>query len=126
MTGRHVPRILVVEDEPRIAGFLTDGLRREGYDVVAAEDGEVGTFLAVTETFDAILLDLSLPGTSGLSVLDAVRLRSPNVPVLVLTARDDAATRERCLQAGATGFLPKPLVFAEVVATLDTFVRGPS
>lgn len=124
MSCRHVPRVLVVEDEPRIAGFLAKGLKREGYAVVAVEDGDVAAFLADTEAFDAVLLDLGLPGTSGLGVLDAVRRRSPDVPVLVLTARDDALTRERCLQAGATRFLPKPLVFTEVVAILRTYLRG--
>ncbi|MFN2557937.1 MAG: response regulator transcription factor [Nitriliruptorales bacterium] len=123
MTCRPVPRVLVVEDEPRIAGFLVKGLQREGYDVVAAEDGDVATFLVDTEEFDALLLDLGLPGTSGLGVLHAVRRRNSRVPVLILSAHDDPATREQCLQAGATSFLAKPLVFAEVVSALHAQLR---
>jgi two-component system, OmpR family, copper resistance phosphate regulon response regulator CusR len=103
-------RVLVVEDEPRIAHFLAKGLRLDGHEVVVAEDGEVAVFLSLTEAFDAVVLDLTLPGRSGLEVLAAVHAEHPGLPVLMLTGRDDPAARRACLAAGAAGFLAKPLV----------------
>ena len=106
-------RILVIEDEPRIAGFLARGLGREGHDVVIAEDGDVGLFLALSEPVDVVVLDLSLPGRSGLEVLTELRRQRPDLPVLMLTGHDDPRSRAACLDAGASGFATKPLVFAE-------------
>jgi DNA-binding response OmpR family regulator len=103
-------RVLVVEDEPRIAHFLAKALRLDGHEVVVAEDGEVAVFLSLTEPFDAVVLDLTLPGRSGLEVLETVHAERPDVPVLMLTGRDDPAARRACLEAGAAGFLAKPLV----------------
>lgn len=107
-------RVLVVEDEPRIAHFLGKALRLDGHEVVVAEDGEVAVFLALTEPFDAVVLDLTLPGRSGLEVLAAVHAERPSVPVLMLTGRDDPAARRACMAAGAAGFLAKPLVVDEL------------
>ena len=113
-------RVLVVEDEPRIAHFLAKALRLDGHEVVVAEDGEVGLFLGMTEPFDLAVLDLTLPGRSGLEVLTALRGAHPLVPVLMLTGRDDPEARRACEQAGASDFLAKPLV----VADLRERVRG--
>ncbi len=113
-------RVLVVEDEPRIAHFLAKALRLDGHEVVVAEDGEVGLFLGMTEPFDLAVLDLTLPGRSGLEVLTALRGAHPQVPVLMLTGRDDPEARRACEQAGASDFLAKPLV----VADLRERVRG--
>ena len=107
-------RVLVVEDEPRIAHFLAKALRLDGHEVVVAEDGEVAVFLSLTESFDAVVLDLTLPGRSGLDVLTTVHAELPDVPVLMLTGRDDPAARRACMDAGAAGFLAKPLVVADL------------
>ena len=109
-------RVLVVEDEPRIADFVGRALRREGHEVVVAEDGEVGEFLALTETFDLAVLDLGLPGRTGLEVLATLHRDRPGLPVLMLTGHDDRAARRACAQAGAVGFLAKPLVVADLCA----------
>jgi DNA-binding response OmpR family regulator len=109
-------QILVIEDEPRIAGFLVKGLRREGHEVVVAEDGDVGLFLATTEAFDLVVLDLGLPSLHGLDVLHGIRDAHADLPVIMLTARDEPEARERCLAGGASGFVTKPLVFADLAA----------
>ena len=98
-------RVLVVEDESRIAHFLSKGLRLDGHEVVVAEDGEVGLFLGLTEPFDLAVLDLTLPGRSGLEVLGALHRDRPGMPVLMLTGRDDPAVRRACEEAGAAAFL---------------------
>jgi DNA-binding response OmpR family regulator len=105
-----VSRVLVVEDEPRIAHFLGKALRLDGHDVVVAEDGEVALFLAMTEPFDLAVLDLTLPGRSGLDVLVELHRDRPALPVMMLTGRDDPAARRACAEAGAVAFLAKPLV----------------
>jgi two-component system, OmpR family, copper resistance phosphate regulon response regulator CusR len=127
VTGAVPPaasRILLVEDEPRIVDFLAKGLQRDGHEVVAAEDGGVGRFMATTEHFDLVILDLGLPGQSGLDVLVAIRAERPDVPVLMLTGHDEPEARRRCLEAGATGFATKPLVFAEFRERVAAILRG--
>ena len=114
MTGASGSRVLVVEDEPRIAGFLAKALTADGHEVVVAEDGEVGLFLGLTEPFDAVVLDLTLPGRPGLEVLRGLLEQTPGLPVLMLTGRDDPAARRACQEAGAAGFLAKPLVVADL------------
>ena len=116
-------RVLVVEDEPRIAHFLAKALRLDGHEVVVAEDGEVAVFLSLTEPFDAVVLDLTLPGRSGLEVLASVHAERPAVPVLMLTGRDDPAARRACLEAGAAGFLAKPLVVDELRAQVRSLLE---
>jgi DNA-binding response OmpR family regulator len=120
-----VTRVLVVEDEPRIAHFLGKALRLDGHEVVVAEDGEVGLFLALSEPFDAAVLDLTLPGRSGLDVLRELHRDRPDLPVLMLTGRDDPAARRACKEAGAAGFLAKPLVVADLRAEVLSLVRPP-
>lgn len=106
-------RLLLIEDEERIAQFLVKGLTREGYDIVVAEDGDVGLFLAATERFDAVILDMGLPGIPGIEVLEQIHHRHPSVPVIMLTGHDEPSARRRCLSAGASGFVTKPLIFTE-------------
>ena len=117
-------RVLVVEDEPRIAHFLGKALRLDGHEVVVAEDGEVGLFLALTEPIDLAVLDLTLPGRSGLEVLTALRQQRTDVPVLMLTGRDDPAARRACRDAGASAFLAKPLVVADLRREVRTLLDG--
>jgi two-component system, OmpR family, copper resistance phosphate regulon response regulator CusR len=122
---RHVQdvRILVVEDEHKVAQALREGLAGEGYDVTLEETGEGAFFRAATESFDAILLDVMLPGRDGLTILQSLRARGIATPVLVLTARDTLADRVRGLDAGADDYLVKPFAFAELLARIRALVR---
>jgi DNA-binding response OmpR family regulator len=116
-------RILVVEDEQKVADALKEGLEDERYDVVVERTGEGAFFRVNTETFDVVLLDLTLPGRDGLEILRALRHRRLDTPVLVLTARDSLEDRVIGLDAGADDYLVKPFAFAELVARLRALVR---
>jgi len=117
-------RVLLIEDEPRIASFLAKGLTKIGWDVVVAEDGAVGLFLATTDSFDAVVLDLGLPDTDGISVLTAIRAEERETPVVVLTGQDDPGSRRACAEAGAAGLLTKPFTFADLRAELTRHVQA--
>ena len=116
-------RVLVVEDEQKVANALREGLEGEKYDVVVERTGEGAFFRVTTETFDVILLDLGLPGRSGLEILTALRERGLKTPVLVLTARDSVQDRVLGLDGGADDYLVKPFAFAELVARIRALVR---
>src|SRR4029079_11020961 len=115
-------RVLVVEDEQKVANALQEGLEGERYDVVVERTGEGAFFRVTTETFDVILLDLGLPGRSGLEILTALRERGLKTPVLVLTARDSVQDRVLGLDGGADDYLVKPFAFAELVARIRALV----
>ena len=117
--------LLVVEDEKKVAGALREGLEGEGYSVVVEGTGE-GAFsrlVAQYDTFDAVLLDLTLPGRDGLEVLSDLRRRGIETPVIVLTARDSLGDRVVGLDAGADDYLIKPFAFAELLARLRAVGR---
>ncbi|MET0215910.1 MAG: response regulator transcription factor [Vicinamibacterales bacterium] len=116
-------RILVVEDELKVANALREGLQGERYDVVVERTGESAFFRVTTESFDAILLDLTLPGRDGLEILKAMRDRGIKTPVLALTARDSLQDRVLGLDTGADDYMVKPFAFAEVVARIRALVR---
>jgi len=116
-------RILVVEDEKKVANALLEGLKGERYDVVVERTGEGAFFRLTTESFDAVLLDLTLPGRDGLEILGAMRERGMKTPVLVLTARDTLEDRVIGLDAGADDYLIKPFAFAELLARVRALVR---
>jgi DNA-binding response OmpR family regulator len=116
-------RVLIIEDDPKVAGAVAAGLQAEGYDVVHSRSGEDGYFRATTEPFDLILLDLGLPGRSGLEILAGLRRRGLSIPVLVLTARDAVEDRVLGLDSGADDYLIKPFAFAELVARLRALLR---
>ena len=116
-------RILVVEDEPKVANALREGLEGEAYDATVAPTGEDAFFRLSTETFDVILLDLMLPGRDGLQILRTIRERGVDTPVLVLTARDTLEDRLAGLNSGADDYLRKPFAFAEVLARIRALVR---
>jgi DNA-binding response OmpR family regulator len=116
-------RILVVEDEKKVANALLEGLKGERYDVVVEHTGEGAFFRITTEPFDAVLLDLTLPGRDGLEILGAMRERGVKTPVLVLTARDTLEDRVIGLDAGADDYLIKPFAFAELLARVRALVR---
>ena len=115
--------ILIVEDEAAIARFLERGLNAHGHRVLCAYDGEEGTRLAVEEPVDLVLLDISLPRLDGREVLRRIRLRRPDLPVLMLTARDDTRNKVGALDAGADDYLTKPFVFEELLARVRALTR---
>ena len=116
-------RILVVEDEAKVAGALREGLRAEGYDAVVATTGEEGHFLACSEAFDLVVLDVMLPGRSGLEVLRALRARKCPTPVILLTARSAVEDRVLGLDVGADDYLVKPFAFPELLARIRALLR---
>lgn len=116
-------RVLIVEDDFKVAGALRTGLVTEGYDAVVSRTGEDGYFRATNEPFDVIVLDLGLPGRDGLEILSGLRQRGLTVPVLVLTARDSIEDRVAGLDRGADDYLVKPFAFAELLARLRSLLR---
>jgi DNA-binding response OmpR family regulator len=116
-------RVLVVEDELKVANALREGLEGERYDVVVERTGEDAFFRMTTETFDLILLDLGLPGRDGLQILTALRSKGVKTPVLVLTARDALQDRVAGLDSGADDYLVKPFAFAELLARIRALMR---
>jgi two-component system OmpR family response regulator len=115
-------RILVVEDEPDLRRLLEQALREEGYAVDVAADGKTGLYKATAWDYDALILDLMLPGMSGWDVLSRLRA-TKDVPVLILTARDNLADRVRGLDTGADDYLVKPFALAELHARLRALIR---
>jgi DNA-binding response OmpR family regulator len=118
-----MPRLLVIEDQKKLLGSLQRGLEEEGYEVVAAASGEEGYYAATTEDFDAVVLDLMLPGRPGLQVLRDLRANHFARPVLILTARDTVDDRVAGLDSGADDYLVKPFAFAELLARLRALLR---
>jgi DNA-binding response OmpR family regulator len=118
------PRVLVVEDEPGIVDFVRRGLHATGFAVEVACDGIEGERLVLDESFDAIVLDLMLPGRSGLEILASLRAAGSNVPVIVLTARGEVEDRVAGLDAGAVDYLVKPFSMAELVARVRAQLRA--
>ncbi len=116
-------RILVVEDEERIASFLEEGLQGEGFSTVVARDGEEALTLGAAPDIDGVVLDVMLPKRDGYSVLMALRARRPNLPVLMLTARGDLDSKVGGLEAGADDYLTKPFAFKELLARLRALLR---
>jgi len=116
-------RILVVEDEARILAFLTRGLEAEGYTVVAADNGRDGLALATAEPWDLVVLDLLLPGLSGLQVLRELHRARPQLPVLILSARSDLQTKLRGFELGATDYVAKPFSLDELLARVRVQLR---
>jgi DNA-binding response OmpR family regulator len=116
-------RVLVVEDERKVARALKSGLETEGYEVALAETGEEGFFLANAQTFDVVILDVMLPGRNGLEILSTMRKRGVQSPVLVLTAKDAIEDRIVGLDAGADDYLVKPFAFPELLARIRALLR---
>jgi DNA-binding response OmpR family regulator len=120
---RTPTRVLLVEDEPGIVDFVRRGLEAEGFAVEAAVDGIEGERLALSGSFDAIVLDLMLPGRGGLEILGSLRRAKPTLPVIVLTARGEIEDRVAGLDAGAVDYLVKPFSLAELVARVRAQLR---
>ena len=120
-------RILVVEDERKTAAYLQKGLSESGFVVDLASRGDDGLHLALTQDYDAVVLDVTLPERDGWSALAAIRQAGKQTPVLFLTARDAVPDRVKGLELGADDYLVKPFAFSELLARLRSILRrGPS
>src|ERR687888_585651 len=120
-------RLLLVEDDAKLAGALQRGLQREGYAVDLSRTGDDALVQADVYDYDAVVLDVMLPGKDGFAVCRALRKKEHWSPVLMLTARDDVSDRIRGLDAGADDYLVKPFDFGELLARLRALIRrGPS
>jgi len=119
-------RILIVEDEARIADFLQRGLRAEGHFCVVANDGEAGLSLALEGDFDLILLDMMLPGIHGRDVCQQLRMNKINTPLIILSAMDSLDDVIAGLRMGADDYMTKPFSFEELLARIETVMRRSS
>jgi two-component system, OmpR family, alkaline phosphatase synthesis response regulator PhoP len=116
-------RILIVEDEPGLATTLKDRLQKEGHAVSVARDGNSGMEMAIREPFDMMILDIMLPGQSGLAVCQKVRQLGSNAPILMLTARRQTMDKVIGLRTGADDYLTKPFKMVELLARVDALLR---
>jgi two-component system OmpR family response regulator len=119
-------RILLIEDDEKIGGFIVKGLRQEGHVVDWSRNGEEGLGLALDAKLDAAIIDLMLPGRDGLSVIRELREHRQKVPVIILSAKSDVEDRVKGLSVGADDYLTKPFSFAELLARLHALVRRSS
>ncbi|TVT39064.1 response regulator transcription factor [Hymenobacter setariae] len=116
-------KILLVEDEPKVSAFIRRGLEEEGYEVTVAYDGTFGQRLALSEELDLLILDVILPGQSGLDVLKAVRAQNQELPILMLTALGTTQDKLLGFDGGADDYLVKPFDFAELLARVRALTR---
>ena len=116
-------RILIVEDEKKIADFIKRGLKEEGYSADIAHDGEKGHFLATTETYDLIVLDIMLPGMDGITLCKKLRNEKILPPILMLTARETVKDKVMGLDAGANDYMVKPFAIEEFLARVRALLR---
>ncbi len=116
-------RVLVIEDEQKVANFISQGLQEEGYEVEVAYDGRQGLELEKQSTFDIILLDLMIPEIDGLEVLKRIRERGSHVPVLIITAKSSKEDVVRGLDTGSDDYLTKPFSFEELLARIRALLR---
>lgn len=117
-------RILIAEDEPRIASFIEKGLRANGFTTSVAADGETASLLVATGEFDLLILDIGLPIKDGFEVLEDLRKKDASLPVVMLTARSEVPDRVKGLEAGADDYITKPFAFDELLARVRVRLRG--
>jgi DNA-binding response OmpR family regulator len=118
-------KVLVIEDDPTVGQFVKRGLDEQRWIVDLVADGEEGERLARAESYDLLILDMRLPGKSGMEVLNSLRARGFERPVLVLTAQDAVDTKVRTLRAGADDYVTKPFAFEELLARVEALARRP-
>ena len=116
----------MIEDEKKVADFISNGLAEEGYAVDVAHDGDQGFFLATTNEYDAILLDIMLPKMDGITLCTKLRSEDNHTPILMLTAKDAIKDKVRGLDAGADDYLTKPFAFEELLARIRSLLRKKS
>jgi len=116
-------RILVVEDDKKIASFVKKGLEAAGFAVDHAPDGEEGLHLALTESYDAAIIDLMLPRLDGLTLIENIRNDRINTPIIILSAKGSIDDRVRGLQTGSDDYLTKPFAFSELLARVQALIR---
>jgi DNA-binding response OmpR family regulator len=116
-------RVLVVEDDKKIAAFVMNGLRQAGFAVDHAPDGEEGLHLALHESYDAAVIDIMLPKLDGLGLIDELRRSGVATPVLILSARRTVDDRVKGLEAGGDDYLTKPFAFSELLARVQALIR---
>jgi two-component system OmpR family response regulator len=119
-------RILLVEDDQKIASFIIKGLRAEGFAVDNASDGQDGLHMALTEPYDAAIIDLMLPKMSGLKLIENMRREKLKTPVIILSAKGEVEDRVKGLHIGADDYLTKPFAFSELLARLQALIRRSS
>ncbi|HBL15142.1 MAG TPA: response regulator [Cyanobacteria bacterium UBA11162] len=113
-------RILIAEDESRIASFIEKGLRKNGFTTAIAADGDQAVSMALAESFDLLLLDLGLPGQDGWAVLKALRSQGKKLPIIIVSACDEASNKVAGVQGGANDFVSKPFQFKDLLARIYT------
>jgi two-component system OmpR family response regulator len=116
-------RILLVEDDPKIASFVVKGLKATGFAIDHAIDGKEGLRLALTEPYDAAIIDIMLPKLDGLSVIEKMRQEKINTPVIILSAKGSIEDRVKGLQIGSDDYLTKPFAFSELLARVQALIR---
>jgi two-component system OmpR family response regulator len=116
-------RLLLVEDDLKIASFIVKGMKAEGYAVDHAPDGQEGLHMALTEPYDAAIIDVMLPKLDGLSVIERMRKEKVNTPVIILSAKGSVDDRVKGLQVGGDDYLPKPFAFSELLARVQALIR---
>jgi two-component system OmpR family response regulator len=119
-------RILLVEDDLKIASFIVKGLRATGYAVDRATDGEEGLHLALTQPYDTAIIDIMLPKLDGLALIERIRKEKVNIPVIILSAKDSIDDRVKGLQTGGDDYLTKPFAFSELLARVQALIRRAS
>ncbi len=116
-------RILVVEDDKKIASFVARGLKEAGYAVDVAQDGPDGLDLGLSGVYDAAVVDIMLPGLDGLTLIERLRAKKNNTPVIILSAKRTVDDRVKGLQAGGDDYLTKPFSFSELLARIQALIR---
>ena len=118
-------KVLVIEDDPTVGKFVRRGLEEQRWGVQLVADGEEGERLATSDAYDVVILDMRLPGKSGMDVLNSLRARGFERPVLVLTAQDAVDAKVNALRAGADDYVTKPFAFEELLARVEALARRP-
>jgi two-component system, OmpR family, response regulator len=119
-------RILLVEDDAKIASFIVKGLKATGYAIDHAADGKEGLHLALTESYDTAIIDIMLPGLDGLSLIEGIRKSKVRTPIIILSAKGSVNDRVKGLQTGGDDYLTKPFAFSELLARVQALIRRAS